>query len=185
MAQNESKMKKQTNLLAPVKCSKIILINAPAKKVWSVLTDINNWGNWQSEITQPQLNGPLQEGTQFVWKTGGANIHSTLHTVSPYEAFGWTGNTFGMHAVHNWSLSGQNGATLVTVNESMQGILARIFKKSFNKNLERGMAHWLDALKRMREITYRIKTIGYCNIVIMTISCCLLKDKNFANLTYD
>ncbi len=148
MAQNENNMNKQTNSNAPVKCSKSLLINVSQQKVWSVLTDIDNWDKWQPEITKPRLTGSLSEHAKFVWITGGVKINSTLHTVKPYEAFGWTGKTFGMYAIHNWSLSGQNGATLVTVNESMQGFLAAIFKESFNKNLEQGMQHWLEALKK-------------------------------------
>ena len=148
MAQNQNIMNMQTNSQAPVKCSKSIVVNASAKKVWSVLTDIDNWDKWQPEITKPRLTGTLSEQAKFVWKTGGAKIHSTLHTVKPYEAFGWTGNTFGMYAIHNWTLTDQNGATLVSVNESMQGFLAGLFKKSFNKNLEQAMLHWLEALKK-------------------------------------
>lgn len=147
MAQNENNMNTQINSLAPVKCTKGILINASPKKVWSVLTDIDNWDKWQSEITRPRLSGVLSEYAKFVWKTGGVKINSTLHTIKPYKAFGWTGKTFGMLAIHNWSLSDQNGATLVTVNESMQGFLASLFKKSFNRNLENGMQYWLEALK--------------------------------------
>lgn len=148
MAQNENNMNKQTNSQAQVKCSKSILINSTTKKVWSVLTDINNWDKWQPEISKSHLKGPLNEQAKFVWKTGGVKIHSALHTVKPYDAFGWTGNTFGMYAIHNWTLADQNGATLVTVNESMEGFLTKLFKKSFNKNLETGMQHWLEALKK-------------------------------------
>ena len=148
MAQNQNIMNMQTNSQAPVKCSKSIVVNASAKKVWSVLTDIDNWEKWQPEITKPRLTGTLSEQAKFVWKTGGVKIHSALHTVKPYDAFGWTGNTFGMYAIHNWTLTDQNGATLVSVNESMQGFLAGLFKKSFNKNLEQAMLHWLEALKK-------------------------------------
>jgi hypothetical protein len=108
----------------------------PLRKVWFVLTTIGNRDKWQSAITKPGLKGTLSEGAKFVWKTGGVKINSTLHTVTPYEAFGWTGKTFGMYAIHNRSLSDQKGATLVTVDESMEGFLTVLFKKSFNRNLE-------------------------------------------------
>lgn len=133
---------------APVKCSKIITINADSKKVWTVLTDIDNWAGWQTNISSPKLNGELKAGTTFDWKTGGAKIHSTLHTVEPYTQFGWTGKSFGMFAIHNWTLNETNGKTTVEVDESMEGFLAGLFKKSFNKNLEAGMLKWLDLLKQ-------------------------------------
>jgi hypothetical protein len=53
----------------------------------------------------------------------------------------------GIFAIHNWHLKQQNNGTEVLVEESMEGLLARIFKKSFNQNLERGMLKWLELLK--------------------------------------
>jgi uncharacterized protein YndB with AHSA1/START domain len=137
----------QINPDAPVKASKSIHINARPETVWAVLSDIDNWAAWQTDISRPQLNGPLRPGTPFDWKTGGAGIHSTLHTVMPGQQLGWTGTGFGMYAIHNWTLTAVPGGTQVTVDESMQGWLPRWFKTSFNKMLASGMQHWLEQLK--------------------------------------
>jgi len=145
-AQNNSKVKIINNN-APVKCSKTFTINSSSEKVWEVMTNIDNWANWQTDISNPKLNGELKPETTFDWKTGGAKIHSTLHTVEPFKYFGWTGKTFGIYAIHNWTLTETNGQTKVSVAESMDGFFAKLFKKSFNKNLEKGMQNWLDLLK--------------------------------------
>lgn len=142
---------KNVNSNAPVKCSKSITINADSKRVWNVLTDINNWASWQSEIKEAKINGELKPATTFDWKTGGAKIHSTLHTVISEKEFGWTGKTFGMYAIHNWVLTFHDGKTTVSVDESMEGFLATLFKKTFNKNLEKGMLYWLEQLKKEAE----------------------------------
>ena len=139
---------KSINTTAPVKCSKKITINTDSKKVWKVLTNIDKWSTWQTDISKSKLNGELKSGTTFDWKTNGLKIHSTLHTVEPISQFGWTGKTFGMFAIHNWTLTEKNNKTTVEVNESMEGLLAWLFKKSFNKNLENGMQRWLELLKR-------------------------------------
>jgi uncharacterized protein YndB with AHSA1/START domain len=136
------------NEKAPVKCSKTIAINADCKTVWAVLTSIDNWESWQTDIRKSKLNGDLQPESTFDWKTGGAKIHSTLHTVIPHSQFGWTGKTFGIFAIHNWTLTEKDGKTIVLVEESMEGFLAGLFKKTFNKNLEIGMQKWLDLLKK-------------------------------------
>jgi uncharacterized protein YndB with AHSA1/START domain len=133
---------------APVKCSKNIIIDADSKTVWSVLTNINSWAMWQTDISNPKLNGELKPETKFDWKAGGVTIHSTLHTVQPHNRFGWTGKTFGMFAIHNWTLSDLGGKTMVVVNESMEGFLAGLFKKPLNKSLDKGMLKWLDLLKQ-------------------------------------
>lgn len=142
---------KSINLNAPVKCSKTITINASSEKVWAIMTDINHWANWQTDIRKPKLNGDLKPNTSFDWKTGGAKIHSTLHTIEPFKNFGWTGKTLGMFAIHNWTLTETNGQTNVFVEESMEGFFAQLFKKSFNQNLEKGMQNWLDLLKQACE----------------------------------
>jgi len=145
-AQNNETMKRINNN-APVKCNKTITISASREKVWAIMTNINNWSNWQTDISKPKLNGELKPSSTFDWKTGGAKIHSTLHTVDPLKNFGWTGKTFGMFAIHNWTITEKDGSTLVSVEESMEGLFAKLLKKSFNKSLENGMQNWLDLLK--------------------------------------
>jgi len=137
---------------APAKCSREIIINASCGKVWEVLTDIDKWTTWNTEISNVKLNGKLQPQTTFDWKSGGAKIHSTLHTIEPFNSFGWTGKTFGMFAIHNWTLTEKNGQTNVYVEESMEGFIAKLFQKSFNRNLDNGLQKWLELLKKESEI---------------------------------
>jgi uncharacterized protein YndB with AHSA1/START domain len=138
---------KNINPGAPVQCSKKILIDVSPTNVWVVMTDIDNWTKWQSAIKNPKLNGPLKPNTSFDWKMGGVKIHSNLHTVEPFTKFGWSGKTLGVSAIHNWMLTDLNGQTLVSVEESMEGFLARLLKKAYNKNLAKGMEKWLVLLK--------------------------------------
>ena len=146
-AQNNVTMK-PINKNAPVKCSKTILINASPEKVWAVLTNINNWPNWNNDISKAQLTGNIQPKSTFKWHSGGANIHSTLHTVDKYRHLGWTGKAMGTFAIHNWTLTEINGQTEVSVDESMEGFLAKLFKKAFNKTMAIGMQKWLEVLKK-------------------------------------
>ncbi len=141
----------QINQNAPVRQSNQILIQASPEKVWSVLTGINNWVNWNEKITRAQLEGAPVAGAKFSWKVNGANIRSTLHTVNPNNTFGWSGTTFGGSAIHNWYLESKNGATLVKVEESMEGWLVGLFKNKMNKDLQRDMLYWLEALKQESE----------------------------------
>ena len=139
---------KSINNNAPVKCNKSITITASSKKVWDILTSINNWDSWQTDISNPKLNGKLKPNSTFDWKSGGAKIHSTLHTVDPFKQLGWTGKTFGMFAIHNWTITEKEGRTVVSVEESLEGFFAKLLKKSFSKSLEKGMQNWLDLLKQ-------------------------------------
>ena len=82
-SQTNAKMKGINNKAA-AKCSKTITINAPLENVWAILSNINHWSTWQTDISKSKLNGELTQKTTFDWKTGGANIHSTplLHIVN-------------------------------------------------------------------------------------------------------
>ena len=41
---------KQINSEAPIKVRKEIIINANNQKVWQVLTNINGWISWNTEV---------------------------------------------------------------------------------------------------------------------------------------
>lgn len=139
---------KNINHNAPVKCSKTVTVNAGKEKVWAVLTDISNWPTWQTDISKSVLHGDLKPGRTFNWKSGGANILSTIHTAEPFSYFGWTGKSLGMFAVHNWTMREEDGRTTVLVEESMEGFIARLLRKSLNGSLEKGMQNWLSLLKQ-------------------------------------
>lgn len=142
---------KTINHNAPVRCSKTITIHASPEKVWASLTQIDQWANWQTDIRKPKLQGGLKPGSTFTWTSGGATIHSTLHTVEPFTHLGWAGKSLGILAIHNWTLTKTNDQTLVAVDESMEGLLARMFKTMFNKNLDKSLQTWLDLLKKESE----------------------------------
>ncbi len=146
-AQNDSIMKSINNN-APVKCNKTITISASSERVWAAMANINNWIYWQTDISKSKLNGELKPNSTFDWKSGGVKIHSTLHTVEPLKQIGWTGKTFRMYAIHNWTISEKNGKTEVNVEESLEGFFAKLLKKTFNKSLENGMQNWLGLLKQ-------------------------------------
>lgn len=58
-----------------------------------------------------------------------------------------TGKITGVFAIHNWTLSSNGNHTTVHVEESLEGILPKLFKKQFQKNLDQGMAKSLMELK--------------------------------------
>lgn len=148
---NNHKTMQEVKTSAPIYCQKSILINAKPEKVWSVLIDIENWPQWLSMVSEAKLSGPLQENTTFDWKASGMKIHSKLHTVQPNAAIGWTGKVLGIHAIHNWTFQQKNECTEVVVSESMEGFLAKLFKKMMNKSIEKDMILSLELLKKACE----------------------------------
>lgn len=147
MAQNSS-FEITVNENAPVKSQKEIFIDADIETVWKVLTQIENWSVWQSDIQQSVLHDTFGKEARFTWKSGGVKIRSKIHTLQPYLSLGWSGKTMGILAIHNWHISNQNGKVKVQVSESMEGLMARILKKSLHSTLKEGMQTWLVLLKK-------------------------------------
>lgn len=136
---------------APVFQTAQIRIAAAPEKVWAVLADLANWPRWNDRITRMRIDATPAPGVPFRWTVNGAAIRSVLHTVTPCRAIGWSGVTFGGSAIHNWQLEPQNGHTVVSVQESMQGWLIRLFKNKMNRDLARDMAQWLEKLRQQCE----------------------------------
>jgi uncharacterized protein YndB with AHSA1/START domain len=144
-AQNQTNM--TINQDAPVVQSKEVLINAAPGEVWNVLTDIEEWSNWNTRIKKTTLREKLKTGARFTWKTNGNQIKSQIHTYDHNTTLGWTGKTFGAKAIHKWTLIPINRGTKVIVEESMEGWIISLMKKKMNTILENDIAYWLDQLK--------------------------------------
>jgi hypothetical protein len=133
---------------APVITKKSIIINARPEKAWAIMSKVNEWATWQSDIKNPKLESTFAPGNSFTWETGGLNIRSTLHQAIPAKKIGWSGPAFGSFAIHNWTFIGlPNGATRVEVEESMEGWLVKIMTHKFQAGLETSLDKWLLALK--------------------------------------
>jgi hypothetical protein len=136
---------------APVVEENNIWINVAPQKVWMVLTQINQWPNWQKAVTFAQLYGLPETGVDFTWKASGLTFTSNIHTAVAYSHFGWTGKTIGASAIHNWQLQAEQNGTRVTVSECLDGLLPRFLKKMFKQQLKVGMLKSLQELKAASE----------------------------------
>ncbi len=145
-AKNEN-MNIPINKNAPVISRNQIEIDAPIETVWKSLTDIKNWSKWQKAVTETKVDEKIEEGTNFNWKAGGLSFKSKIHTAKLNSAFGWTGNTIGASAIHNWSFENKGSSTIVTVEESLQGVFPKLFRGYFQMNLDSGVLTNLNELK--------------------------------------
>lgn len=146
MNSKNTTMNRSINEKAPVVEKQQIFIPASPQRVWEVLSGIDNWPEWQSEVTQAEMPGELKEGTVFKWKAGGISFTSKLHTVIDSQAIGWTGKTIGAKAIHNWYFEASEEGTTVYVEESLEGFFPNLFKKKFSKSLHEGMTKNLNEL---------------------------------------
>jgi len=138
------------NERAPVKTRVQIIIQAPAARIWGLLTNIKGWATWQPDISEVAIQAAPAVTVPFTWSTGGMRIHSTIRLFDPDRAVGWTGRAFHIHAIHVWALSPlPDGRVLVETRESMDGWLVDRFYSS--RELQDSDRKWLERLKKAAE----------------------------------
>jgi uncharacterized protein YndB with AHSA1/START domain len=137
----------EINMGAPAVARGEIEVAASPEIVWSVLTDIANWPNWNPDVKGASIKGPLAAGTQFRWRAGPGTITSTLQNVEPPHRIEWTGTTFGIKAIHVHRLEQQDGKTIVRSAESWDGLPVRLLPRSMAKSLQKAIDSGLSHLK--------------------------------------
>ena len=134
------------NRRAPVILAGEIEIAAPLERVWDVLTTIDSWPNWNPEVTAAALEGDLAAGSVFRWKAG-ARLTSRLAHVEPPRMIAWTGTSMGLNAVHIYTLERRDGTTSVKTEESVAGLLARLFTRPLRAKMNTSIRKGLQSLK--------------------------------------
>ena len=124
---------------APVYATSGITIAASPEIVWDVMSAIEDWPQWNPDVKEARLEGPVAEGFVFRWKAGPGRITSTLVVVDPPREIGWTGTTLGVRAEHVWRLEARNGGCAVTTEESWDGPLVRVFRRWSQRTVEKAL----------------------------------------------
>lgn len=136
---------------APAIADGEIRIEAPPEIVWEVLADLAAWPTWNHDVRSVTLEGPVEAGTVFRWKSGGASLVSTLQAVDAPHEIAWTGVTMRIRAVHVFRLSPADGGTSVRSEESWRGVIPSVLKGYSRRTLQKGIDAILGSLKAEAE----------------------------------
>jgi hypothetical protein len=135
-----------------------IEINASPKKIWEILTNFENYPNWNPFIKQ--LTGEVKVGSKIK-----ANIQPpeakamtfkpTILTYQPNKELSWLGSLFFkgvFDGEHKFELiENANGTTTFIHSERFKGILVPLFKKQLHNNTKRGFEQMNKKLKELAE----------------------------------
>jgi uncharacterized protein YndB with AHSA1/START domain len=135
------------NQEAPVVGASEIEIAASPEAVWEVLTAFERWPSWNRDVKAMTMQGDVAPGSVFRWKAGPGTITSTIQRVERPRLIAWTGKTLGINAIHFWHFEPRNGKTSVRTEESYEGLVARLFRRSLQKTLDRALGDGLRYLK--------------------------------------
>ena len=126
-------------------------IAADPQTVFAVISAIDQWPSWNPDVKSVELQGPVQEGTVFRWKSGPSTLTSTLQVVDPPHEIAWTGTTMGIKAVHVFRFQANDVGTLARSEESWEGLIASLLKVYSRKTLDKGIRTVLSHLKTEAE----------------------------------
>jgi hypothetical protein len=132
---------------APVRSTAEIDVDARPQVVWEVVTQFENWPNWNPDVKWMSFPGPLAPGTEFRWKAGPGTIVSTLDRIETPRYISWRGRTLTIDAYHEWWLEPRDGGTHVRTEEAFYGLLARLLRGPLQKTLDKSFE---DALQRLK-----------------------------------
>jgi uncharacterized protein YndB with AHSA1/START domain len=137
----------EINRNAPATAEGELQIAADPQTVFAVISAIDQWPSWNPDIKSVTLQGPIQPGTGFRWKSGPSSLTSTLQVVDPPHQIAWTGRTMGIKAVHVFRFQERDGGTLARSEESWEGLLASLLKGYSRRSLDKAIRSVLSHLK--------------------------------------
>ena len=135
-----------------------IEINASPEKIWKILTDFNNYPNWNPFIKQ--LTGEVKVGSKIKVKiqlpeAKSMTFKPTILTYQSNEELSWLGALFFkgiFDGEHKFELiENENGTTTFIQSEQFKGILVPLFKKQLHNNTKRGFEQMNQKLKELVE----------------------------------
>jgi Polyketide cyclase / dehydrase and lipid transport len=136
---------------APVVSAHEIEIDAPIDRVWGVLTAIDRWPAWNPDVKSVWIDSPVAEGVTFRWKAGPGTITSRIEHLDRPRLVVWSGRTLGIRAIHVWRFEARDGNTLARTEESYDGLVARVLRRSLQKMLDTALTDGAGYLKTEAE----------------------------------
>lgn len=135
-----------------------ILVSASPQKVWEVLTDFDNYPNWNPFIKSIQGQPKVGEKITVRLEPPDAKGITMTPKVLAFEVnkqFRWIGNFVlpglfdGEHIFE--LIDNKDGTTLFVQRENFNGVLVGMFKKMLDNNTKRGFEMMNQQLKVQSE----------------------------------
>ncbi|REH48896.1 hypothetical protein C7448_105179 [Tenacibaculum gallaicum] len=118
----------------------LITINASKEKIWKILTDFENYPEWNSFIKS--VTGEVKVGNQIQIKLQGMTFKPIVLTFNENTELKWLGHLWFkgiFDGEHKFKLTDNgNGTTNFEQSENFSGILVKLFSKSLDKDTKSG-----------------------------------------------
>jgi hypothetical protein len=134
-----------------------ILINATPEKVWAILTDFENYPNWNPFIKL--IKGEVKIGNKIIVKieppeAKGMTFKPKILTFETNKELSWLGHLLfaGLFdGKHKFELIDNGDGTTFRQSEKFKGVLVPLFKKQLDNNTKKGFEEMNRKLKEIAE----------------------------------
>lgn len=135
-----------------------ILINATPEKVWSILTNFDDYPNWNPFLKS--LEGDVKVGNRIIVRIvapgkKGMTFNPKILTFETNKEFKWLGHLLfsGLFdGEHKFELIDNGNGTITFLHsEKFNGILVPLFKRLIENNSKRGFEEMNRGLKELAE----------------------------------
>lgn len=134
---------------ANVKDQHSIIINSPIDQVWSILTDLEKWSEWNPNIKNVVVE-KVEESGNFKWQLDGTKISSQIQSMQAPTQLAWTGKSKWVKSIYVWQLEDDENQTIASLSASFQGGAFTILVSNHQK-IYNDLMGWLASLKQKAE----------------------------------
>jgi uncharacterized membrane protein len=134
--------------------STTIDIDAPAERVWEVMSDIERWHEWTPSVTSIKRlgSGPLAVASRaLVRQPKFPPAMWTVTAIEPGRWFTWTNGVPGLRVVAHHSVTPTDAGSRATLSIDFQGLLGASLARIAGKITERYLALEAKGLKARSE----------------------------------
>jgi hypothetical protein len=130
-----------------------ILVNNSQEKVWSFLTNVERWKEWDIEITKSQIKGSFKLNTKGSFKPkGGPKLNFYISELIPKESYTFIAKMpFCNFIVKRTIISKENLIEFTDV-VIFTGALKKIYYLMLRKRIERVLPIVLKKFKQIAEL---------------------------------
>jgi len=127
-------------------------IDVPAKKLFEIYQDVDNWSKWDPEITSSSLNGEFATGTTGTLKpVSGFESKIVLTEVVPDSSFTVQLKLPLCIAKFEHELKSNGTGTEVLHRVKFEGLLSPLFGRLIGGQIRKGFPRTLAGMKREAE----------------------------------
>jgi hypothetical protein len=144
----------QTRSAAPVNAHAEIDVAAEERIVWAIIADVAAWPTWNPSLRQVSSVAELEAGARFRYISALGSVSGRLAQVDAPHEFAWRGRAWTMTLQQACRIGSQAEGSHVSVDASLNGVIARVFRRRLQAWLQAD----LDSLLRLLRLEAEVRS---------------------------